>query len=119
MYKFLCTVKRCLYWGRKMRNRPFWDYAFLLLTMADFLEGMQNELAKNKRHIGYEKKVKQILICKNLCRQIVDDNYNAQWKWGAESDSIRKRMKKEESMRNRDLDMLFTMMRKRILRWWD
>jgi hypothetical protein len=88
-------------WG----DREF-DYSFLLDIMSFKMKLMSEMHRKHNESINAEEIAKQLAKCAELAKRISIDNYDT------------KTMEEHEEMMEKELDLLFSKMRKNIRTWW-
>ncbi len=111
-----------------------WDNYHIYTLLHFKLNRMSKSFEKYDLHVDAEKKVQQLKLCVFLLQRLIDDEYaEAEWNkaidyenWtiGKELTDEDKRLlkiaqTKEVYMRNQDLDLLFSSLRKHIEGWWD
>lgn len=119
-----------------------WDWAYLFELMAFKLERMQKNMERDSWHVGSAKRARQLLICKNLLRRIIKDDYcsketedfyrrypldwvtleNQNYQLRPLPEAARKEMKqriaKERKLQEADLDLFWKIFSKHFGGWW-
>lgn len=139
--RIIRKIKNFFYWGWRMRDRHYWDYTYLMATMGDFFEIMENGIKKEDRHSDASMTARQLMICKNLCRRIVEDDWQVppwleiEYKYHTEpmengcarmiSDNtpqerkiLSEAVKHREFIYKHHIDLLCKMMSRHMKGWW-
>lgn len=115
-----------------------WDYVYLLRLMQVKCKHMAELHEENRRHVGWERTVRELRIVAHLLDRLATDDYCdeeylthiAKWPrvsignhWPAatplESCEFRRIMKREAILRRQDMDMLLNLLRRKMRTWWD
>lgn len=143
----LKKIRNFFYWGYRMRDRHGWDYGYLLETMEDFLKEMEVEIGVKGHTKGGMKRAAEIRTCNLLISRILEGDYTGpMWFKVNDSKMTFKRDKNrpefseliwdppvtdqqrkidsrvfehEAKQRKQDVDLLFNIMSKKLLTWWD
>lgn len=139
----------CFRWYKLVWNDRQYDYIYFFLLLQKKLELMEKYFYTNANFLGKEKEAKKIKIARFCVNRLIKDDYNVykehekkygelEWDFDRTMNSFLKyskvKTKKEEReanksfnrctkhedyLRNQDLDYLFKIIRKHILKWWD
>lgn len=83
-----------------------WDYEFLLLIMSFKMNSMAKLHKKHGNSVYSDKYAEQLDDCAKLAERVANNDYDGNFK-------------EHEELANKDLDLLFSNMRKNIQDWWD
>ena len=114
------------------QHRP-WDYSGLLLGMKIMMQDMENCQRVYSKKVGADEAARQLRVCSHLCDRLLEDEY---FLYGTDNDysglgSLSKdsnkwyaatnkaRYKKSDAIQKQDLELLTSIMNKKLLRWWD
>ena len=114
------------------RDRDWDAWMYLLPLMEKKLGQIERCEREFALHVGKEKTIRQLQICKNLISRLRADDYIDWTSYLPESYSwkgvgiIKHRLKRplfahdhEKEMKKQDLDLLFKIMRRHIGEWWN
>lgn len=131
-----------LYKIARKKAYPWWDYSNFYSVMGEWLEDASKNFLEEGNHVGAEKSAKQMLIASELCKRIsngyADENsYETAFKVKLEdvefdisnrnfvshSEEKSRKYKKWKEYQKRDNDLyfnlLFQILKKHSLNWWD
>jgi len=139
-------IRNIIKWTPLLYKDRDWDHVYLMKIIQFKMSNMEKLFRKHGHHVNSDRDAKEIRICITLLDKIIKDDYlKKEWtkfdeKWGeleftknelirskviTEEDNkqVRKETRrlydKEDSIRNQDMDLLFKIMRRKILGWWD
>lgn len=139
------SIKNLIIWAPIIYKDRQFDHCFLLEILVFKFSLMEKYFRYHGVAVGNERCAKQIQICKNLCKRISygywdQSGFEQHWKkWGdivwepylghancktdedykKEREESQKLLKKEDYLRDQDIELLFKIMKKHMLGWWD
>ncbi len=142
-YKLIYGIPNLFVWFKIVWKDRDWDFYWVYCLLRFKLNRMSKSFEKYDIHVDVEKKVKQIKIVVALLDRLIEDDYadyeyekfgdvryegtreNRIFNWtenrpftNEELQLLRIASDKEIYMRNQDLDLLFSSLRKHIEGWW-
>ena len=147
-YNILYGIQNLWKWRKIIWQDRDWDYVYIYEMLYFKLKNMEKHIKEYGRFIGSERVVHELMVCKNLCKRLMNDDYlenalipvekkygNLKYHWEDSDVSGFKTLvfdecKDERKARNRayehagymkrqDKRLLFDMMCKHIDGWWD
>lgn len=144
--KFVDGIRNVIRWIPLIYRDRDWDYVYLMEIIKFKLENMEECFRKYGCTVDSKRKAKEMRICIKLLGRIAEDDYcekeydDHYEKWGrpefkdhtikcskiiTKDDELQSRKEsnrlyeKEEKLKKQDMDLLFKIMRRKILGWWD
>lgn len=133
-YGLIYGIPNLFIWFKVIWKDRDWDNYHIYVLLCFKLNRMAKSFEKYDIHVDAEKKVQQLKLCVLLLERLIADEYAEaewdkaidykNWKIGEVLTEEDKRLLKiaqikEDYMRNQDLDLLFSSLRKYIEGWWD
>jgi len=132
-------------WIPVIWNDRDWDWLFLLKILRHKLNNDRNYYIKFGIHLRKDKQIRDMKVCVNLLDRLIADEYDdiyqkeLEKKWGdyegvfclsrvgvvTEEDrkqynkDCKKAFEKADYAKKQDLELLFTIMKKKLFSWWD
>ena len=75
-YNVKYGLKNIIKWFPVIWNDRNWDHAYILILLNKKFELMQKTFEKHSNSINADKSIQQLMICKNLCKRLVENNYD-------------------------------------------
>jgi hypothetical protein len=112
-------IRNLIRWAPIAWDDEDWDWEYLARVM-EFKLRRSSKSTKDWNTVGADRCGKEMLICAELIRRLREDDYiyslplgqsykGCGWKWGKHIDSVSKN----------DRDLLFKIMRRKMMTWWD
>lgn len=130
----ISSIKNLITWFPVVWKDRQWDHIFLLTILRKKLSLMEKFFREKCNHVNSERDADNIKFAILLLNRIMEDDYSSVFKpyevkYGEisfksfssekEKELFHKCMEHEVYLRNQDLDVLFSHLRKHILEWWD
>lgn len=132
-------IRNLIRWAPIIWQDRDWDYCYALKIMELKFRNMATAMNRNGRHVGYERVVRELTICAELCSRLTNNNYDLGAYWFNDKqveaymtqdlqaslydnkyeNEWRTWRNHEASMCKQDLDYLCKMMSKYMFGWWD
>jgi len=149
VFKTRSFVFTIIKWSKILWNDCDFDYSTIWIILKFKLQCVREHIDECANHVDYEKTVKEIKVAEDILERLIVDDYcgkklEAHYKkWGNRLDKLtevvhdgksyltmpspskeEKReflaiIKKEESLRNKDMKELGTYLKDHIRNWWD
>jgi len=116
-------LSRMLYWGWVMRNNYDFDSTYMLIMLHNKLTKMHNCFDKHgicvwnrdKTSDQYSK-MKSLKLCITLLDRLIKDEYDGNFDF---DDNIVEQLKRAQRIKTRDNRILFTLINRDYMYWWD
>lgn len=132
MKKFINRIKTIFAYLPLLWNDHDWDHDYLYELIKKKLERKLKYFQNNKITYEDDRTIKELSICIHLLNRIIDDKYSetkrAEYLYSIinknKQDSLNRNLHKYyfeyvDQRKQDDLDLLFTIMKRKSLTWWN
>ena len=124
---FIQGIRSILYWLPVIWRDRDWDYAFSLWVFQHSLKRLRACIDRNRRHVGDEKRVKEMTVAILLLDRLLDGDYSVRCRplpeprylWEGSTHTITWNVDDWHYLEDQDWNYLFAHLCKHMRGWWD